>query len=139
MLVNLIPALSLSPALALGCLSGYDKTCEILHSPQWQLPQKLLIHSLGYPDDQMDREVVAEVMDEFGFCPETFPAFAIQGVAEVICHGLPELYILESYFLPEPIYDVLPPGDTRSGSLWLPQTPEQAQAFRWAIQELPTV
>lgn len=136
MLVSLIPALSLAPTSALGCLSGYEKTFNILFAPQWELPHKLLIHSLGYPDDREDRQRVMEIMDEFGFCAETFPAFAIQGIATVISVNVQEIHILDTWFLEEPIYDILPPVDTEEGSLWLPQTPEQASAFRWALQDL---
>jgi hypothetical protein len=80
--------LSLSPEEALGYLARIHSVL-IIHTPPPEkiLHQKVYIHSLGFPDDPELKRGCHEILAEFGFTPEIFPAFAIQGyatIAEVI-------------------------------------------------------
>ncbi len=81
-------ALSLSPEEALDYLARIHSIL-ILHTPPPAeiIEQKLYIHTLGFPDHPELMQGCHEILEEFGFTPETFPAFAIQGyvkIAEVI-------------------------------------------------------
>jgi hypothetical protein len=80
--------LSLSPEEALGYLARIHSIL-IVHAPPPAaiIHQKIYIHSLGFPDDPDLMQGCHEILEEFGFTPETFPAFAIQGyvhIAEII-------------------------------------------------------
>jgi hypothetical protein len=80
--------LSLSPEEALGYLARIHSIL-IVHTPPSRsiICQKIYIHSLGFPDEPDLIEGCHEILEEFGFTPETFPAFAIQGyvhIAEII-------------------------------------------------------
>lgn len=85
-------ALSLSPEEALGYLSRIHSIL-ITHTPPPEIiQQKVYIHTLGFPDHPELMQGCHEILEEFGFTPETFPAFAIQGyvnIAEVIRYESP--------------------------------------------------
>jgi hypothetical protein len=76
--------LSLSPEEALGYLARIHSIL-IIHTPPPEiiLPQRIYIHSLGFPDDPELKRGCHEILAEFGFTSETFPAFAIQGYATI--------------------------------------------------------
>lgn len=78
-------ALSLCPEEAVCYLSRVYKTL-ILTDPPLTLRTyrgRLLIHSLGFPDEPEVAVLCRQIMDEFGFDEDLFPAFAIQGSAWV--------------------------------------------------------
>ncbi len=84
--------ISLSPEEALGYLARIHSIL-IVHTPppKATIHPKIYIHSLGFPDDPHLRRGCHEILEEFGFTPETFPAFAIQGyvhIAEIIKYDL---------------------------------------------------
>lgn len=86
--LNTSTVLSLSPEEALGYLARIH-TILIIHTspPVGILHQKIYIHTLGFPDRSDLKQGCHEILEEFGFTPETFPAFAIQGyvhIAEII-------------------------------------------------------
>ena len=76
--------LSLSPEEALGYLARIHSVL-IIHTPPPEkiIHQRVYIHSLGFPDDPELKWRCHEILAEFGFTPETFPAFAIQGYATI--------------------------------------------------------
>lgn len=166
-------ALSLSPAEALAYLSGIHTTLLVWDRiPQllWQLEadDRLLIHTLGFPDHPAEVELCEQILAEFGFDVDTFPAWAIQGLATVdevllydgdgfaedaalhgcgddlfsyqssvgkensLCYGI---RLTDTFFLDEPIYDVLPPlqEDWQSQMFWQPESDLQHFAFRCAL------
>ncbi len=43
------------------------------------------------------------------------------------------MQLKETYFLQEPIYDVLPPRDIATGDVWLPQNTSHVEDFQNAI------
>jgi hypothetical protein len=169
-------ALSLSPPEALAYLSGIHNVLIVwdhIPYPIWNLQadDRLVIHTLGFPDNPIESALCEEIFDEFGFDVQTFPAWAFQGlvtVEEVLLydgdrftieaqfHGCgDDLYAYQSslgkenshcygirfcdtYFLDEPIYDVLPPleSDSLSGEFrrfWTAQTQFHHDAFRSAL------
>lgn len=75
--------LSLPPEEALGYLARIHSILLISRPQHFQLPQQVYIHTLGLPDHPMLRRGALEILSEFGFNPETFPAFAIQGYATI--------------------------------------------------------
>lgn len=77
-------ALSLSPEEALGYLARIHSILILLTPPPIDiLNRRIYIHSLGFPDDLDLRRGCEEILEEFGFNAETFPAFAIQGWVDV--------------------------------------------------------
>jgi hypothetical protein len=81
-------ALSLSPTEALAYLSGIHQVLiawDQIPAPIWQMQanDRLLIHSLGFPDNAAEVALCVEIFQEFGFDVQTFPAFAIQGLVTV--------------------------------------------------------
>lgn len=136
------PILSLTPVDSLTYLGGFADELEVILfglSPRaLTLDMSLVIHSLGYPDDPVSALLTKEIMQAFEFTAELFPAFALQGIAVLtglIVHTQSQATIRlgQTYFLEEPIYDVLPPSLVQPNYLWLPQTPEQITATKWAI------
>ncbi|MFN3927501.1 MAG: hypothetical protein ACK4QL_09305 [Pseudanabaenaceae cyanobacterium] len=130
--------LSLSPVDSLVYLAGLERDLEVhfLGIAGITVPQPILIHALGYPEAGTD--LTPEIMAEFGFTPETFPAYGIQGWAEIAQiwsnkGRSPLIRLNNTYFLEEPIYDVLPPLQVTANCLWLPQTPAQITACEWAL------
>jgi hypothetical protein len=162
--------LSLSPPEALAFLSGIHTTLIVWHRIPTlllglEVSDRLVIHTLGFPDAPLERQLCQEILQEFGFDVQTFPAWAIQGLATIeevflydgdrfaqdaevhgcgadlfeyqhsqaqdqaLCYGI---RLSDTFFLDEPIYDVLPPLE--SDRFWIPQTPFQIDAFRWALQ-----
>ncbi|AFY73285.1 hypothetical protein Syn7502_01182 [Synechococcus sp. PCC 7502] len=78
-------ALSLSPEEALGYLARIHSIIVITHAtpPLAVINQRIYIHTLGFPDHPELMQGCFEILEEFGFTPETFPAFTIQGYATV--------------------------------------------------------
>ncbi len=76
------------PEEALGYLARIHSILIVHFPPPVEiLRQKIYVHSLGFDDDANLRRGAEEIMAAFGFTPETFPAFAIQGhatIAEII-------------------------------------------------------
>ncbi len=81
-------ALSLTPTEALAYLSGFHSILiawQQIPAPLWQLQadNRLIIHTLGFPDTVAERVRCEEIYQEFGFDVYTFPAWAIQGLVTV--------------------------------------------------------
>lgn len=136
----MVIALSLAPEEALGFLARIHSILLIDHRPKLTIPQRVYIHTLGFPDHPQLLQGALEILQEFGFEPETFPAFAIQGYATIDqiifynhdlqfrqdrdAHGCrsslteynrqnPQVWgvkFTDTYILNEPITDVLPPS-----------------------------
>lgn len=163
-------ALSLTPTEALAYLSGIHSVLIVwqqIPTPIWELQadDRLIIHTVGFPDSATERAKCEEIYQEFGFDVDTFPAWAIQGLVTLeevllydgdrftdeaefhgcgkdlfayqsslgqensLCYGI---RFCETFFLDEPIYDVIPPlGSER---FWTPQTQFHHDAFRSALQ-----
>jgi hypothetical protein len=131
------PILSLSPVDALSYLAGFDSQLEVRLVGKFDLPATVIVHSLGYPDNGTDALLTQEIMTEFGFCTDTFPAYALQGTATIVPLGAMRnnwmpLQIANGFFFDEPIYDVLPLPEVGVNCLWLPQTSAQVTASLWA-------
>lgn len=166
-------AISLCPEEAVCYLARVYATLVVFNPPEFiktAVDSRVLIHSLGYPDNPESAHICKQLMDEFGFDADTFPAFALQGLATIdsILHcdrhdveltlelerqldiaptTLIDLQsrladesqsawlvrLKETYFLQEPIYDVLPPMDTETGNIWLPQHQLHIQDFQQAL------
>lgn len=94
--MNLMPnaahtlAVSLSPDEAICYLGRVYSTLVVFDAPD--LPPELiapyqgriLIHTLGFPDEPPIKHLCQEILAEFGFDVDTFPALSIQGLATVI-------------------------------------------------------
>ncbi len=165
-------AISLCPEEAVCYLARVYTTLVVFDPPEFiktSVGSRVLIHSLGYPDNHEFAQICKQLMDEFGFDPDTFPALALQGLATIaaICPydranfdinyaeklidiaptSLTDIQIRiedrgqsawlvklkETYFLQEPIYDVLPPMDTETGDIWLPQHKSHLEDFHNAL------
>ena len=169
----IIVAISLCPEEALCYLARVYTTLVIFNPPEFiktSIGVRVLIHSLGYPDHPDSAHTCRQLMDEFGFDTDTFPAFAIQGlatIAEIFPCDRDNLEVdfepdqhldiaptslidiqsrvqdqgqsawvvqlKETYFLQEPIYDVLPPMHIATGDVWLPQNTSHVEDFQKAI------
>jgi hypothetical protein len=159
-------AISLCPEEAVCYLARVYTTLVVFNPPEFikaSIGSRVLIHSLGYPDNPESAYMCRQLMDEFGFDTDTFPAFAIQGLATIAsifpCDrqnldvdfaptSLIDLQsrvedrgqaawlvqLKETYFLQEPIYDVLPPMNTETGNAWLPQHPSHLENFQNALR-----
>ena len=167
-------AISLCPEEAVCYLARVYTTLVVFNPPEFiktSIGSRVLIHSLGYPDNPESAYMCRQLMDEFGFDTDTFPAFAIQGLAtiasifpcdrqnldvdfeldqhlDIAPTSLIDLQsrvedrgqaawlvqLKETYFLQEPIYDVLPPMNTETGNAWLPQHPSHLENFQNALR-----
>ena len=166
-------AISLCPEEAVCYLARVYSTLVVFNPPEFletSIGSRVLIHSLGYPDNPESAHTCKQLMDEFGFDAETFPAFAIQGLATIASifpcdrHYLEIdfeidqkldiaptslidiqsrvedkgqsawlVQLKETYFLQEPIYDVLPPMNIATGDIWLPQHKLHLKDFDTAL------
>lgn len=166
-------AISLCPEEAICYLARVYTTLVIFNPPEFiktSIGVRVLIHSLGYPDHPDSAHTCRQLMDEFGFDTDTFPAFAIQGLATIaeifpcdrdnleVDFELDQhldiaptslidiqsrvqdqgqsawvVQLKETYFLQEPIYDVLPPMHIATGDVWLPQNTSHVEDFQKAI------
>ena len=166
-------AISLCPEEAVCYLARVYTTLVVFNPPEFiktSIGGRVLIHSLGYPDNPDSAHACRQLMDEFGFDTDTFPALAIQGLAtiasifpcdrnnlevdfeldrhlDIAPTSLIDLqsrvedkgqeawlvHLKETYFLQEPIYDVLPPMHITTGDVWLPQHPSHLEDFRNAL------
>jgi len=167
-------AISLCPEEAVCYLARVYSTLVVFNPPEFiktSIGSRVLIHSLGYPDNPESAYICKQLMDEFGFDAETFPAFAIQGLATIASiapcdrHNLEIdfeieqqldiaptslidiqsrvedggqsawlVQLKETYFLQEPIYDVLPPQHVATGDIWLPQHRLHLEDFHSALR-----
>lgn len=166
-------AISLCPEEAVCYLARVYSTLVVFDPPEFiktVIDSRVLIHSLGYPDSPDAAYTCRQLMDEFGFDTDTFPAFALQGLATIAAifpcdrqdiHVDLELdqqfdiaptslidiqaridqkgqtpwlvQLKDTYFLQEPIYDVLPPMNVITGDMWLPQHLGHAEDFQQAL------
>lgn len=166
-------AISLCPEEAVCYLARVYSTLVVFNPPEFiktSIGSRVLIHSLGYPDNPESAHICKQLMDEFGFDAETFPAFAIQGLATIAAifpcdrqdleidfeleqqldiaptslidsqsrveDGGQSAWLVqlkETYFLQEPIYDVLPPMHIATGDIWLPQHKLHLEDFETAL------
>jgi hypothetical protein len=166
-------AISLCPEEAICYLARVYATLVIYNPPEFiktAVGSRVLIHSLGYPDHTDSAHTCRQLMDEFGFDADTFPAVALQGLATIAAispcdrqnldidfeleqcqdvaptslidlrsrveergHSAWLVQLKETYFLQEPIYDVLPPIDTETGNIWLPQHQSHVEDFHNAL------
>jgi len=166
-------AISICPEEAVCYLARVYSTLVIFNPPEFvktSMDSRVLIHSLGYPDNPDSAHTCRQLMDEFGFDTDTFPAFAIQGLAtiasifpcdrknlevdfeldrhlDIAPTSLIDIQskvqdqgksawlvqLKETYFLQEPIYDVLPPIHITSGDVWLPQHQSHMEDFQNAL------
>jgi hypothetical protein len=166
-------AISLCPEEAVCYLARVYSTLVVFNPPEFlktSIGSRVLIHSLGYPDNPESAHICKQLMDEFGFDAETFPAFAIQGLATIAAifpcdrqdlaidfelnqkldiaptslidiqsrveDGGQSAWLVqlkETYFLQEPIYDVLPPMHIATGDIWLPQHRLHLEDFGTAL------
>jgi hypothetical protein len=78
-------AVSLCPEEALSYLARIYNTLVVFEPPEvlFGYQDRLIIHSLGFPDDHPVRLLCDQLLQEFGFCPDTFPALAVQGLATI--------------------------------------------------------
>ncbi|AFY71175.1 hypothetical protein Pse7367_2922 [Thalassoporum mexicanum PCC 7367] len=78
-------AVSLCPEEALSYLARIYNTLVVFEPPEilFGYADRLIIHSLGFPDQAPVRLLCDQLLQEFGFCPDTFPALAIQGLATI--------------------------------------------------------
>jgi hypothetical protein len=126
--------LSADPPSALAVLSGFDSSLTVSVDKgvrellQKQPRYRVAVHTLGFPDDNYQKNLCHEILAEFGFDCHTFPALAIQGLITVQWSAGDVLHCYNPFFLPEPIYDILPPCDPvlapsaeQNGWLWLAQ------------------
>ncbi|TYQ28226.1 hypothetical protein [Pseudanabaena sp. UWO310] len=167
-------AISLCPEEAVCYLARVYTTLVVFNPPEFiktSVGSRVLIHSLGYPDNPESAHICKQLMDEFGFDTETFPATALQGLAtidsifpcdrqnlevdfeidrqlDIAPTSLIDIQsrvedrgqsawlvqLKETYFLQEPIYDVLPPINTETGNIWLPQHKSHLEDFRKALR-----
>ncbi len=133
--------LSVEPALALGVLSGLDTTLTVGIQqgvrPLLHADYRLAVHTLGFPDEPEQSSLCHEILTEFGFDCQTFPAWAIQGLVTVVGLAGNTLRLHRPFFLAEPIYDILPPcvelGEWE-GWLWLARQKPHQMALHWALQ-----
>jgi hypothetical protein len=170
---SLTVAISLCPEEAVCYLARVYTTVAVFNPPEFiktAIGSRVLIHSLGYPDSPDSAHTCKQLMDEFGFDTNTFPAFALQGLATIAaifpcdrqnfevdfeleqqfdiaptslidmqsrvedqCQSAWLLQLKETYFLQEPIYDVLPPMDIASGNIWLPKHRGHLESFQQAL------
>jgi hypothetical protein len=166
-------AISLCPEEAICYLARVYTTLVIFNPPEFMktaVGSRVLIHSLGYPDHPDSAHTCRQLMDEFGFDADTFPAVALQGLATIAAifpcdrqnldvdfefeqqldiapTSLIDLQsrvedrgqsawlvqLKETYFLQEPIYDVLPPIHTETGNVWFPQHQVHLNDFQNAL------
>lgn len=166
-------AISLCPEEAVCYLARVYTTLVVFDPPEFiktSIGARVLIHSLGYPDNPESAQICRQLMDEFGFDADTFPAYALQGLATVTAifpcdrreldldfeldqqldiaptslidiqsrvedkrQSAWLMQLKDTYFLQEPIYDVLPPLDTASGDIWLPQHRSHSEDFQQAL------
>jgi hypothetical protein len=166
-------AISLCPEEAVCYLARVYTTLVVFNPPEFiktAIGSRVLIHSLGFPDDFEFARICKQLMDEFGFDTETFPAYALQGLATIASifpcdrHDFEVdfddeqwndiaptsrddiqsrikdesqsawlVQLKETYFLQEPIYDVLSPINTGSGDAWLPQHKSHLEDFQNAL------
>ena len=166
-------AISLCPEEAVCYLARVYTTLVIFNPPEFiktATDTRVLIHSLGYPDNPESAHICRQLMDEFGFDTDTFPAYAIQGLATIasifpcdrsnleVDFELDQhldiaptslidiqsrvqdqgqaawlVQLKDTYFLQEPIYDVLPPMAIATGDVWLPQHKSHLEDFQNAI------
>lgn len=164
-------AISLSPEEAVCYLARVYSTLIVFDPPEFiktSIDTRVLIHSLGFPDNPESAQICKQLMDEFGFDTETFPAYALQGLAtiasiapcdltnfeleewiniDIAPTSLTDLQsrvkdrqqstwlvqLKETYFLQEPIYDVLPPMDSETGDTWLPMHKSHLEDFQQAL------
>lgn len=167
-------AISLCPEEAVCYLARVYTTLVVFNPPEFiktSIGSRVLIHSIGYPDNPESAHICRQLMDEFGFDTDTFPAFAIQGLAtitsvfpcdrrnlavdfefdqqlDIAPTSLIDIQsrvedrgqsawlvqLKETYFLQEPIYDVLPPMNIETGNAWLPQHKSHLEAFQNALR-----
>jgi hypothetical protein len=78
-------AISLCPEEALSYLARIYNTLVVFEPPEilFGYQDRLIIHSLGFPDQKPVRLLCDQLLQEFGFCPDTFPALAVQGLATI--------------------------------------------------------
>jgi hypothetical protein len=166
-------AISLCPEEAVCYLARIYTTLVVFNPPEFiktSVSPRVLIHSLGYPDTADAAHTCKQLMDEFGFDADTFPACALQGLATVSAifpcdrHNLDSnfefdqqldiaptslidiqsrvedcgqsawlMQLKETYFLQEPIYDILPPMHTLTGDVWLPKHRSHLRSFQQAL------
>ncbi len=166
-------AISLCPEEAVCYLARVYSTLVVFDPPEFiktAINSRVIIHSLGYPDSPDAAQTCRQLMDEFGFDTDTFPAFALQGLATIAAifpcdrHDLHVdleldqqfdiaptslidmqaridekgqspwlLQIKDTYFLQEPVYDVLPPINVITGDMWLPQHLNHVEDFQQAL------
>lgn len=166
-------SVSLCPEEAVCYLARVYTTLVVFNPPEFiktSIGVRVLIHSLGYPDNTESAHICKQLMDEFGFDTDTFPAFALQGLAtiasitpcdrfnfemdfdhkqwkDIAPTSLIDIQsrvkdknqsawlvqLKETYFLQEPIYDVLPPINTDTGNAWLPQHKSHLEDFQNAL------
>ncbi|CAN1210809.1 hypothetical protein TUMEXPCC7403_11465 [Tumidithrix helvetica PCC 7403] len=162
-------AVSLCPEEAVCYLARIYTTIVLFDPPAIvrDYQGRILIHSLGFPDEPEVAHLCQRIMGEFGFSEQSFPAYALQGLATVTEvfqynatsftadweeHGYKESYYSHqveadakgreiwgvrldaTYFLSEPVYDVIPPIHVESNSFWFPQNTSQLQSFQLALQ-----
>ena len=171
-------AISLCPEEAICYLARVYTTLVIFNPPEFMktaVESRVLIHSLGYPDHPDSAHICRQLMDEFGFDADTFPAVALQGLATIAAifpcdrqnldvdfeleqhldqhldiapTSLIDLQsrvedrgqsawlvqLKETYFLQEPICDVLPPMHIETGNVWLPQHQSHLDDFQNALK-----
>ncbi len=150
-------AISLSPEEALDYLARIHSIL-IVNAPSDLIINyrgQVLVHSWGFPDDPELKQGCHEILEEFGFCADTFPAFAIQGVvtvcevikydalkferdralhdSEIISSEVWGIRFEDTYILEEPVLDIIPPINVENGDFWLPETPAQIQGFDLAM------
>jgi len=170
-LVNV--AISLCPEEAVCYLARVYTTLVVFDPPEFiktSVGKRVLIHSLGYPDNPESARTCRQLMDEFGFDADTFPAFSLQGLATIAaifpCDrrdletdfeldqqlGIAPTSLIdiqsrvedrgqsawlmqlkETYFLQEPVYDVLPPMGKMTGDMWIPQHRSHLEDFQQAL------
>ena len=170
---SLTVAISLCPEEAVCYLARVYTTVAVFNPPEFiktAIGSRVLIHSLGYPDNADSAHTCKQLMDEFGFDTNTFPAFAIQGLATIAaifpcdrqncevdfeldrhfdiaptslidmqsrvedqCQSAWLLQLKETYFLQEPIYDVLQPMHIATGNIWLPKHRGHLESFQQAL------
>jgi len=171
---TLTVAISLCPEEAVCYLARVYTTVVVFNPPEFMktaVGSRVLIHSLGYPDNPESAHICRQLMDEFGFDTDTFPAIALQGLATIAAifpcdrqnwgidfeldrhldiapTSLIDLQsrvedrgqsawlvqLKETYFLQEPICDVLPPIHIETGNVWLPQHSSHMESFQNAIK-----
>ncbi len=78
-------AVSLCPEEAVCYLAGIYTTLAVFDPTNivQTYRGRILIHSLGFPDEPELKPLCHQILEEFGFDEDTFPALSIQGLATV--------------------------------------------------------